>query len=90
MKRVLIFVLALLICASAAMAEGERRGGRNDGSIYDVIDRDTTRDYCPVDQYPYAVQNQCGHDAIDDIAEANDPHLLVHVMHALPDDHAQD
>ena len=33
MKRVLIFVLALLICASAAMAEGERRGGRNDGSM---------------------------------------------------------
>ena len=33
MKRVLIFVLALLICVGAGMAEGEHKGGRDDGSM---------------------------------------------------------
>lgn len=33
MKRALIIILVLLICASVCMAEGEHKGGRNDGSM---------------------------------------------------------
>ena len=33
MKRVLIVILALLFCATAGMAEGEHKGGRDNGSM---------------------------------------------------------
>ena len=33
MKRILMIMLVLLICVSAGMAEGEHKGGRNDGSM---------------------------------------------------------
>ena len=33
MKRILMIMLVLLICVSAGMAEGEHKGGRDDGSM---------------------------------------------------------
>ena len=33
MKRALIIILALLICVTAGMAEGEHKGGRDNGSM---------------------------------------------------------
>ena len=33
MKRILILMMALLICVSAGMAEGEHKGGRDNGSM---------------------------------------------------------
>ncbi len=33
MKRILILMMALLICVSAGMAEGEQKGGRDNGSM---------------------------------------------------------
>ena len=33
MKRILMIMLALSICVCAGMAEGEHKGGRNDGSM---------------------------------------------------------
>ena len=33
MKRILVFMMALLICVSVGMAEGEHKGGRDNGSM---------------------------------------------------------
>ena len=33
MKHLLIIILALLICVTAGMAEGEQKGGRDSGSM---------------------------------------------------------